>query len=184
MFIRLIFSAFLLQGLTGYAQYPEEVTEADLKLFEQKIESKLPSLKQNLSKRNFANDGEKALIYEYEIATFKINERMQMIREKDYSTQGMINMAYEVETEYDKMLNKYYKILMNKLSDVDKESLKRAQQNWIKFRDSERNLNDVLSKDDYTGGGTMHSIICADYRLEITKKRVAELFDYLIRIDQ
>lgn len=184
MITRLLAAALLFHVFSCYAQFPEEITEADLTLFRQKIQEQIPHLKEEISKRKFTNEVEKALVLDYELATFQITKMMQMVKQKNYSTQGMIEAAYNAEIEYDKLLNKYYKILLNKLNESDRESLKKAQQSWIKFRDSERDLVAILSNDEYTGGGTMHRVAEADYRTEITKKRVADLFNYVIRFEQ
>jgi len=81
-------------------------------------------------------------------------------------------------------LNKYYLILINKLAAPDKEALKQTQRQWIVFRDSEKKLSGILSGDMYTGGGTMQNIIYADEVMQLTKKRVIEIFNHISRITQ
>ena len=83
----------------------------------------------------------------------------------------MTNAVYELEKGYDKLLNKYYKILYAKLKPEDKEEFKKSQSNWIKFRDSERIMIGIVSQDEYSGGGTIQSILKAS-RICESRKRV------------
>ncbi|HSY61287.1 MAG TPA: lysozyme inhibitor LprI family protein [Cytophaga sp.] len=93
----------------------------------------------------------------------------------------MVQATNEAEKEYDLLLNKYYKLLLNKLESNDKAILQEAQRNWIKFRDSEVALIHLLSDEKYSGGGTIQSIINAATYLGMTRKRVIELMHHLVR---
>lgn len=109
------------------------------------------------------------------------NDIFNMLME-DSSTQGMIEASYKYEAEYDILLNKYYKILYSSLTAEGKKALKTSQLNWIKFRDSERALiTEVNSKAyDDAGGGSVWAVFAANMRAELTKKRVIELYNYLM----
>jgi len=102
--------------------------------------------------------------------------------EADQTTFGMARASYDYEAGYDKLLNKYYGLLLKKLSKADQALLKEAQRNWIKFRDSERTLSARLVADEYSGGGTIQQLIYSSWYADFTKKRVEELVDYLMRI--
>lgn len=60
--------------------------------------------------------------------------------EIDYngSTMGMNQATYKAEKAYDRLLNKYYKKLLDILADEDKLKKVKSQRNWIKFRDREK----------------------------------------------
>ncbi len=182
--LKLFVCLLMLNSILTYAQPPAEVTDQDLKLFEQEVEKAVQYLLEDLSTQKFSSEAHKKIVYEYEANTFRIFHLMVLKRRKDYSTMGMIDAANVAEAAYDKLLNKYYAILMNKLVEADKEVLRQTQRNWIKFRDSERNFSSLLSADLYTGGGSMHLVKVADYQLEITQKRVLELYTYLLRFYQ
>ena len=129
------------------------------------------------------NDFDKQVSIDFQIDTFLIERLLSKRISIDYSTAGMTKAAYDAEIEYDKLLNKYYQILLKKLNDSDKDILKLSQRNWIQYRDSERKLNSEIAKDEYSGGGTMQRIIVASGYTEITKKRVIELYNYLSRFN-
>ncbi len=59
--------------------------------------------------------------------------------------------------------------------------MKKTQRNWIKFRDSEIELNNVLRNEYYSGGGTIQRVIAAYRVREITMNRVFNLYDYFRR---
>ena len=85
-----------------------------------------------------------------------------------------------LEVEYDKLLNKYYKLLMSLLDDEGKKALKAAQINWIKFQTADRELLDNISKQIYQnmGGGTLYHFISAPLYPYIVKDRAIELYEY------
>jgi uncharacterized protein YecT (DUF1311 family) len=93
----------------------------------------------------------------------------------------MVTSTLDANREYDKLLNKYYQLLLRSLNEEDKEILKKSQRNWIDFRDSELELNGVLMNDYYSGGGTIQRVFAAARVLELTRDRVIELYDYLNR---
>jgi uncharacterized protein YecT (DUF1311 family) len=67
------------------------------------------------------------------------------------------------------------------LDEEDREVLKQAQLAWIKFRDMENKLIGTLYMPNYTGGGTMYWISVAYESMEITKKRVLEIYAHISR---
>lgn len=118
----------------------------------------------------------------FEKDTFLLNGLFSMQADADQTTYGMNRAAYDYETGLDALLNKYYALLLKKLTKEDRELLRESQRNWIKFRDSERKLSGTLTMDVYTGGGTIHSLFHSSRYFEITRKRLFEIVDYLERI--
>ena len=174
---------FVITTTLGFAQTPVEISDADLVKYKQDIQKESLKLKQELLKKDYLNDFDKQVSIDFQIDTFLIERLLSKRISIDYSTAGMTKAAYDAEIEYDKLLNKYYQILLKKLNDSDKDILKLSQRNWIQYRDSERKLNSEIAKDEYSGGGTMQRIIVASGYTEITKKRVIELYNYLSRFN-
>lgn len=116
---------------------------------------------------------------EFVIEKFRINKKMDLEIENVYTTAGMLQATYNAYASFDVLLNKYYKELLHKLNPRDKETLKQAQRNWIKFKDSEMKLNNLVSKDEYSGGGTIQQLFVASRNLELVETRLNEIYEYL-----
>lgn len=114
--------------------------------------------------------------------TARVEQTLRNAIDVDYSTMGMVEATINYESQYDELLNKYYKVLLNSLDEKDKEVLKTTQRNWIKLRDSDKELTEVLCRNAYdeSGGGTIWRLISVGAKVEITRKRVFELYDFLM----
>lgn len=160
-----------------------EITDLEMKKLKSEIDIEANKLRQKLDKEDYISELNESISIDFQVDTFKIESLFSRRLDMDYSTIGMVEAIIDLEKEYDLLLNKYYKILVAKLNETDKGILKNSQRNWIQFRDIERQLNSEISKEEYSGGGTIQQIIVSDKYLNITKNRVLELNDYLFRIN-
>jgi uncharacterized protein YecT (DUF1311 family) len=173
LFILLFQSQFCL------AQYPSQITDSLMSKLKLEVQKETEIFRQQLKKKENLTDFDLKVGIEFDCDTFKIERLIAKRISLDYSTSGMVEAAYDAEAEYDKLLNKYYKLLLKKLSSLDKEVLIQSQRNWIQLRDSESKLQNTLSKEEYSGGGTIQRVIIATEYLEMTKRRVVVLYNYL-----
>jgi len=102
---------------------------------------------------------------------------------RDQTTFGMNRASMDCEKEYDALLNKYYNLYLRKLKPEDRKLVVASQKAWLKFRDSEREVNEMMIKTEYSGGGTIQQLIYASQYLYITRQRVFELVSYMTRMD-
>ncbi len=110
-----------------------------------------------------------------------IEAKTQKCLEIDYSTAGQRKCMFEAQKDWDTELNKYYKLLLNKLPEKAVKTLIDAQRNWIKFRDAE-----FLYINEYYFGvkqGTMFHIVAEEKRKEIIEARANELKEYYNTLD-
>ncbi len=113
-----------------------------------------------------------ALASESEKEKHEIDIFVDKAMDKDPSTAGMIKAMDEGEKLWDAELNKYYKLLSEKLDKESKAALKKAQLAWITFRDAEfAMIADVYSKQE----GTMYRVIAVSLRMEVVKRRALDL---------
>jgi uncharacterized protein YecT (DUF1311 family) len=84
------------------------------------------------------------------------------------------NMA----ASYDKLMNKYYNKLLKLLKPDDKNVLVAAQKAWLKYRDAEFKLIGTMTKEEYSGGGTIQTNIANGRYADITVRRTIEIFNY------
>ncbi|WP_243345503.1 lysozyme inhibitor LprI family protein [Parabacteroides sp. FAFU027] len=166
------------------AASPREITAQELDKYKTEIRKMAAELRQKLTKSDDFEGLNKAICIEFHTDTLYIERLMDKRISIDYSTAGMIKAAYDAETDYDKLLNKYYKYILKRLNPSDKEILKETQRCWIQYRDCERKFNSTISKDEYSGGGTMQRILVTNRDLDLTRMRVFELYDYLIRMTE
>ena len=106
-----------------------------------------------------------------------IDERMAkcLSIDSNMTTLGMNNCVYAARDEWDKELNKYYKLLMDSISADEKAKLKEAQRSWILYRDNETKFSYTLYGNM---DGTMWTNVSAMRSLEIIKQRALELKVY------
>jgi uncharacterized protein YecT (DUF1311 family) len=94
---------------------------------------------------------------------------------QNYTTSGMIGCEYQAYEDWDKELNRNYKLLMTALDADGKAKLKEAQISWLAFRESNFSfIKDIYGKKQ----GTMWRPVEVDEKVEIVKGRAIELKKY------
>lgn len=172
---------FLIASLYTNAQgdNPKEVTPQMLQKITINADKEALLLKQKIAKEELSE-----LEKEFAVDTFKIEYIAEKKMDIDYSTAGMNKAEYERAEMYDKLLNKYYQKLLKALKLEDKQALIAAQKAWITFRDAEKNLIATMSKEQYSGGGTIQSNIRAVSYSQLVTDRVFDMFNYLNDIEE
>lgn len=158
---------------------PVEVTPAIEKKINEQIITAVRSLKTKMT-----NNKKSTTLIEFTLDTFRIENYEKRYMDYDYSTAGMRTATYDAAYKYDSLLNKYYKKLLAVLKQSDKRVLVNAQKSWITFRDNELKLIDTISKDEYSGGGTVQQLINASEYLDIIKQRTITIFAHYMRTMQ
>jgi uncharacterized protein YecT (DUF1311 family) len=169
----------VLSFLSVIGQTPAEITPELLKKMKQNIEKEIPKLKQQLEKSE-VNPVE----IEFTIDTFRAERFMKEYLNLTQSDFGMRDAAYETANIYDSLLNKYYKKLSGVLKGDDKKVLIKTQKAWLTFRDSENELVGTISKDEYSGGGTLQQLTESSIYLELIKNRAIAIFNHYARATQ
>lgn len=152
---------------------PREVTPEVILQIQKEVDLEVPTVKQKLVAQGFTKDE-----IEFAIDTFKIEKTATKRIEIDYSTAGMNMSISELTVGYDKLLNKYYNKLLKLLQSEDKKVLIKAQKAWLVYRDAENELMGTMTKDLYSGGGTIQSNIRAGSYYDLVSSRAIEIFNY------
>lgn len=172
------FVSFLLLSFScmqSYAQEqpPRQVTPEILAQIKKEVEKDAADYKKTLSSSDYS-----ASQIEFAIDTFTIEHIVSKRMDYDYSTAGM-NMAMDEMTQgYDKLLNKYYNKLLKLLKPADQKVLIAAQKAWIAYRNAEGKLIGTMSKDEYSGGGSIQSNIANGRYADVVVSRAIEIFLY------
>jgi len=94
---------------------------------------------------------------------------------ENYSTAGMLKCTQEAYKMWDKELNKYYGLLIQKLSIEERKQLKEAQISWLNYRDKEfKNIDSLNNKLT----GTMYINVAAGQKREVVKQRALQIKEY------
>lgn len=162
-------------SLSSFSQHNElsELTPAILKSIKTDIDYKAILFKASLSKTEMT-----PAQIEFSVDTFKIEQIAIKRMVIDYSTTGMNETINNLTASYDILLNKYYQKLLKSLKIEDKKVLVVAQRAWMSFRDSEARLISTVTKDEYSGGGTIQSNIATLSYSHRIKQRAIEMFNY------
>jgi uncharacterized protein YecT (DUF1311 family) len=107
-----------------------------------------------------------------EPAQHPIDKALEACIDKNGSTAGMVECTDKAYAAWDKELNKSYGELMRALKPAQKEAIRLAQLEWIKYRDLEFKLIDSIYD---AMQGTMYIPMRIDARMEVVKKRALEL---------
>ena len=164
---KIILLILLVSFTTIYSQNDNKIDQ-----IKNEVEKEVVKYRDSLNKT--ADEFTKKIDVEFNCDVFRIEQIAKKTMDFDYSTSGMSAAVYELESNYDKLLNKYYTILLNKMEINDREILKTSQRNWIKFRDAEIKLIVIVSE-NYSSGGSIQNNIVSAKVCELTKKRVFEL---------
>lgn len=170
---------FVFKGFCQPTNGPVEITPAIRAKINQAIIKSVERRKQELLK---AEESEQTI--EFTLDTLRVEILMAKTMEYDYSTVSMNDASYYAARQYDSLLNKYYKRLLSVLKVADKNTLIKAQKAWIVFRDSEMKLVDTMSKEEYSGGGTVQQLIDSSAYLAFIKSRAVALFEHYSRTFQ
>ena len=149
---------------------PKEISSEMLSKIKQEAIQETTTFRQSLDSMGYS-----AQFKGFISDTFRINRVMSKMMEIDYSTFGINNAIDYSVKEYDIMLNANFNLLMNRLKGDDKKVLKDAQLKWIAFRDTELHLLGVLSKEEYSGGGTIQTNLLGAAYADRILSRVIEL---------
>ena len=177
----LIILCSIIYSVSFSQNYPSEPTKEDTLRIEKQLIKEADSVRSALQKEESYSDNFKKIQIEFRVDNFIVERRCALFIEVDYTDLGMQFSNDQLAKDYEALLNKYYKLLVAKLEPADKEILKISQRNWIKYRESEQQVNYLMSEERYSGGGTIQNLIIGTRTIEITKTRVFELYDYLER---
>ena len=162
-------------SISAFAQSdrPKELTPMILSKIKAEVDKDAMTFRQSLVKKDL-------LISEinFSVDTFKVERIAAKRMDVDYSTSGMNNTMTDRAAAYDKLLNKYYKMLLAALKPADKASLVAAQRCWIAYRDAESKLIYTMRKQEYSGGGSIQSNIASAAYADLVVERTLKIFDY------
>lgn len=99
----------------------------------------------------------------------------KMAEETVSSTASMREITYQAQVKWEAEMNKVYKRLMQKLTKPQQNILRKAQQQWLKFRSAESEaILEIIS----TQQGTIHQLSGTNRGMQLVRHRTLELISY------
>lgn len=114
--------------------------------------------------------------------TFVVENLYHRQLEKESTTLGMNKANLACASEYEQLVDKYFAILSVKMNSEDKDLLNSWQTDWKTMMEKERVLIGKLMQEEYSGGGSIHSIEYTDRLLKQQKHHLLILIDYLTHL--
>lgn len=114
--------------------------------------------------------------------TFVVENLYRRQLEKESTTLGMNKANLACATEYEQLVDKYFTILSVKMNSEDKDLLNSWQTDWKTMMEKERTLIGKLMQEEYSGGGSHHSIEYTNRLLKQQKHHLLILIDYLTHL--
>ena len=124
-----------------------------------------------------------AIIADYELEAFRIDEYLYRKIERNNQIANYISELIIAEKRYQILLSKYLSLLQGLLDDEDQKILDNAQARWLAYRRFEQELNKRINPEAYDLPAIPIESI-AERHLDITKYRVAEMVDYIARLNE
>jgi uncharacterized protein YecT (DUF1311 family) len=172
-FILLIFGFTLHSSVFSQSNGPRALTPAALTQIKSDVEKEAQVFRKTIGAQDLS-----AMEVNFAVDTFRIERIASMRMNVDYSTAGMNQTVIEKAASYDRLLNKYYNLLMGALKPADKAVLISTQRAWISFRSAEKKLITTMAKTAYSGGGSIQSNIVNGRYAELVVNRTLKIFNY------
>jgi len=91
------------------------------------------------------------------------------------STADMRNITNEARVKWDSEMNVVYKRLMKRLAPAQQITLRKAQQQWLKYRDTEgKVISEIVSSQQ----GTIHQLSGTNLGMQLVRSRALNLMAY------
>jgi hypothetical protein len=111
--------------------------------------------------------------------TFVVENLLRKQVEKESTNLGINKATIACSVEYEQLADKYYAILVSKMSEEDKKSVELWQQTWKTMIEKERVLIGHLMQERYSGGGIIHSLEYTNRLMMQQKNHLLTVIDYL-----
>jgi uncharacterized protein YecT (DUF1311 family) len=158
------------------SQSAVEITPALEKKINEEIEKKIPGLIKRLEAEKTST-----VTIEFTVDTFRVETFMYESLKLTNADFGMRAVTYKTAKLYDSLLNKYYSRLSAALKNTDRNTLMQAQKSWLAFRENEKKLMALISKDEYSGGGTIQQLFESSDYLTLVKDRLITVYRHYTR---
>lgn len=111
--------------------------------------------------------------------TFVLENILRRQSDKEPTTLGINKTNMFGASEYEKLVDKYFSMLQARMKKEDQDLLLSWQKDWKKLMVEEQALIGKLMQEQYSGGGSIHSIEYTFRLMNQHKNRLLTIIDYL-----
>lgn len=179
--MKLFFTCFsvLLVSSTIFSQVSDEnmeILRSKWRVeFAEKAELKAAALPKQYGKSNFGDSVSRQFL----IDTLIVDNVWRKHKLKDPSNLGINKANMLCMKDYEKLYESYSALLISKLAEKEKELFIGSNKKWLTFIEDERALCGRLMQQEYSGGGSIHSLQYTERLMRQYRNRVIEIVDYL-----
>lgn len=178
----ILFLLFALQSSILFSQVSDAEMEKMKSKWRVDLRAKGHDLAAEYPKQDGISDFSDSIIRLFLEDTFVVENLLTKQLQKESSTLGINKANLSCASEYEKLVDRYYAILLSKMIGTDKELLVSWQNSRKSYMEEERTLIGKLMQEEYSGGGSIQSITYTQRLMRAQKDHVLMLIDYLTHL--
>ena len=182
MILRITLLFLLFQYSSVYSQISDSEMEALKIKWRVDLRAKGHELSQKTERKEGMSDFSDSIRRQFLEDTFVVENLLQKQLEKESTTLGINKANLACASEYEKLVDKYFNLLLSKMKAEDKDLVISTQKDWKSLMEKERTLAGKLMQEEYSGGGSVHSIEYTGRLMHQQKSRLLTLIDYLTHL--
>lgn len=167
----IITALYCLFAFTNYAQ----LSDAQLNKLRYQVDSASSLLHQSLLAK-----GQSVFTTVFTVDTFKVERMLKLKLKSDTTKDEQILSIYDAEIEYDFLIGKYNKILLNLYNEQDQKTVIADQKKWIKYRDEQIAISEKKYSEKVEGNQKDKTIAKSMDHLVLSKLRVIDLYNQIL----
>jgi hypothetical protein len=179
MISRIVFVLAIFHSSLAFSQISDSEMETLKNKWRSDLREKGAKLAMKPQKQEGVSDFSDSIMRLFLEDTFVVENLLSRQLEKESTNLGINKANLACASEYEKLAEKYYAILMSKMKDDDKPILASWQSARKSSLETERTLIGKLMQEEYSGGGSIQSIIYTKRLMNTQKEYVLTIIDYL-----
>jgi uncharacterized protein YecT (DUF1311 family) len=182
MILRIVFLFLVFHYSSVHAQISDSEMETLKTKWRVELRARGHELSQKTEREGGASDFSDSIRRQFLEDTFVAeNLRLKQL-DKEATTLGINKANLACASEYEKLVGTYFNLLLSKMKEEDKDLLISAQKDWKSLMEKEGALAGKLMQEEYSGGGSIHSIEYTERLMNQQKNRLLTLINYLTHL--
>lgn len=182
MISRIVFILAVFQSSLAFSQLSDSEMETLKDKWRSDLREKGYKLALKTPRQEGVSDFSDSIMRLFLEDTFVVENLLSRQLEKESTNLGINKANLACASEYEKLAEKYYAILLSKMKDDDKPTLVSWKTARKSCMEAERALIGKLMQEEYSGGGSIQSLTYTSRLMNAQKEYVLKIVDYLIHL--